>query len=150
MAPPPFDGLPAAAADPAILGQLLGALEDPDIRATPAAYGLLLKHPVESRVSDSYALPASRDPGVLRDVAKAMAAASTGPVREAGKELIAGSQIPTLLIWSSEDEVFPLAHAERYADELRNAELVEIDDSFSFTPEDRPEAVAAAIRSFAA
>ena len=107
--PPPFDGLPAAAADPAILGQLLGALEDPEIRASPPAYGLLLKHPVESEVSDSYALPASRDPGVLRDVAKAMAAASTGPVRAAGNELIAGSRIPIQLIWSSEDEVFPIA-----------------------------------------
>jgi pimeloyl-ACP methyl ester carboxylesterase len=148
--PPPFDGLPAAASDPAVLGQLLGALEDPAIRAIPAAYGLLLKRPVEPEVSDSYALPASRDEGVLRDVAKAMASASTAPVREAGEHLIADSEIPTLLIWSSEDEVFPLAHAERYAGELSEAELVEIDDSFSFTPEDRPEAVAAAIRSFAA
>jgi pimeloyl-ACP methyl ester carboxylesterase len=146
--PPPFDGLPAAAADPAILGQLLGALEDPEIRATPPAYGLLLKHPVEKEVSDSYALPASRDPGVLRDVAKAMAAASTGPVRAAGNELIAGSRVPTQLIWSSEDEVFPIAHAERYAAALSDAELVTIDDSFSFTPEDRPDAVAAAIRRF--
>ena len=43
--PPPFDGLPAAAVDPAVLGQLLGALSDRAIRATPAAYGLLIKHP---------------------------------------------------------------------------------------------------------
>jgi pimeloyl-ACP methyl ester carboxylesterase len=147
--PPPFDGLPAAAADPDALGQLLSALEDPAIRATPPAYGLLLKHPVESEVSDSYALPASRDPGVLRDVAKAMASASTSPVREAGEQLIATSEIPTLLIWSREDEVFPIAHAERYAAELTTADLVSIDNSFSFTPEDRPDAVAAAIRSFA-
>ena len=80
-----------------------------------------------------------------------MAAASTGPVREAGSELIAGSEIPTLLIWSSEDEVFPLAHAERYAGGApRTPSWSQIDDSFSFTPEDRPDAVAAAIRSFAA
>jgi pimeloyl-ACP methyl ester carboxylesterase len=145
--PPPFDGLPSAAADPELLGQLLGALEDPAIRATPLAYGLLLKRPSEA--SDSYALPASRDEGVLRDVAKAMAAAATAPVRAAGEHLIASSELPTLLIWSSEDEIFPLAHAERYAAALPNAELVAIDDSFSFTPEDRPDAVAAAIGSFA-
>jgi len=78
-----------------------------------------------------------------------MAAASTGPVRAAGNELIAGSRIPIRLIWSSEDEVFPIAHAERYAAALSDAELVTIDDSFSFTPEDRPDAVAAAIRRFA-
>lgn len=147
--PPPFDGLPAAARDPELLGQLLGALEDPAIRTTPPAYGLLLKRPVEVEVSDSYALPACRDTGVLHDVAKAMASASTAPVRVAGEHLIASSDLPTQLIWSSEDEVFPIAHAERYARDLKHGELVRIDDSFSFTPEDRPEAVAEAIRDFA-
>jgi pimeloyl-ACP methyl ester carboxylesterase len=148
--PEPFDGLPKVAADPEALGQLFAALEDPAMRAIPVAYGLLTKHPLEPGASDSYALPASRDEGVLNDVAKAMASASTAPVREAGEHLIAHSDLPTLLIWSSEDEVFPLAHAERYAAALQNGNLVRIDDSFSFTPEDQPAAVAAAIRSFAA
>jgi pimeloyl-ACP methyl ester carboxylesterase len=147
--PEPFDGLPVAAADPQALGQLLAALEDPAVRVTPAAYGLLAKHPLEPEASDSYALPAGRNEGVLRDVAKAMASASTAPVRAAGEHLIAHSDLPTLLIWSGEDEVFPLAHAEHYAAALRNASLVRIEDSFGFTPEDQPAAVAAAIRSFA-
>jgi pimeloyl-ACP methyl ester carboxylesterase len=146
--PPPFDGLPAAARDPELLGQLLGALEDPAIRATPPAYGLLLKRPVEIEVSDSYALPASRDKDILRDIAKAMASTSTGPVRAAGEHLIASSDLPVQLIWSNEDEVFPLAHAERYAQALRHGELVRIDDAYSFTPEDRPDAVAEAIGDF--
>jgi pimeloyl-ACP methyl ester carboxylesterase len=144
--PVPFDGLPEAARDPEILGQLLAALEDPAVRAAPVAYGLLLKHPSEA--SDSYALPASRDPGVLRDVAKVMASATTAPVRAAGEALIARHELPTLLIWSEEDAVFPLEHAARYADALSNARLVRIADSYSFTPEDQPEAVATAIRSF--
>ncbi|HEX4464373.1 MAG TPA: alpha/beta hydrolase [Solirubrobacterales bacterium] len=144
--PAPFDGLPEAARDPEALGQLLAALEDPAVRAAPVAYGLLLKHPTEA--SDSYALPASRDPGVLRDVAKAMASATTAPAQAAGEALIAHGELPTLLIWSEEDEVFPLEHAVRYAEELANARLVRIADSYSFTPEDQPEAVATAIRSF--
>ena len=147
--PPPFDGLPTAARDPDLLGQLLGALEDPAIRATPPAYGLLLKRPVEAEVSDSYALPAGRDEGVLRDVAKAMASTSTAPVRAAGERLIASSDLPVQLIWSNKDEVFPIANAERYANALRHSELVRIDDAYSFTPEDRPDAVAEAIRDFA-
>lgn len=147
--PPPFDGLPAAARDPELLGRLLGALEDPEIRATPPAYGLLLKRPIKPEVSDSYALPASRDAGALHDVAKAMASTSTTPVRAAGEHLIASSDLPVQLIWSSEDEVFPLAHAERYAGALQHGELVRIDDAYSFTPEDRPGAVAGAIRDFA-
>jgi pimeloyl-ACP methyl ester carboxylesterase len=147
--PKPFDGLPAAARDPAILGQLLAALEDPGVRASPVAYGHLLKHAIEPEASDAYALPASRDPGVLRDVAKAMVSATTAPVREAGEALIASGEPPALLIWSEEDAVFPLEHASRYADGLANAQLVRIADSFSFTPEDQPAAVAAAIGSFA-
>lgn len=147
--PPPFDGLPAAARDPQVLAGLLQALEDPTIRAAPPAYGLLLKHPIEPEVSDSYALPATRQEGVLRDVAKAMVSASTAPVREAGERLIAASELPTLLIWSREDEVFPLEHAERYARELKHGQLVLIEDAYSFTPEDQPAAVAAAIGSFA-
>jgi pimeloyl-ACP methyl ester carboxylesterase len=144
--PAPFDGLPEAARDPEVLGQLFAALEDPAVRAAPVAYGHLLKRPTEA--SDSYALPASRDPGVLRDVAKAMASATTAPVRAAGEALIANSQLPTLLVWSEEDGVFPIAHAARYADELANARLIRLSDSYSFTPEDQPEAVATAIRSF--
>jgi pimeloyl-ACP methyl ester carboxylesterase len=144
--PKPFDGLPEAARDPEVLGQLLAALEDPAVRAAPVAYGHLLKHPTEA--SDSYALPASRDSGVLRDVAKAIASATTAPVRAAGEALIAHHELPTLLIWSEEDKVFPVEHAARYADALADARLVRINDSFSFTPEDQPQAVATAIRSF--
>jgi pimeloyl-ACP methyl ester carboxylesterase len=97
----------------------------------------------------SYALPASRDARVLYDVAKAMATASTKPIRTAGEDLIAESELPTLLVWSSEDEVFPPAHAERYASALKKGEIVRIDDAYSFTPEDQPGAVAEAIRDFA-
>jgi pimeloyl-ACP methyl ester carboxylesterase len=147
--PPPFDSLPAVARDEEALGELLGALENPAVRALPAAYGLLLKHPAEEEASDSYSLPAGRNAGVLHDVAKVMTSTSTEPVRRAGEKLIVESELPTLLVWSSEDEVFPLAHAERYAEALRDARLVRIDDAYSFTPEDRPDAVAAAIREFA-
>lgn len=147
--PPPFDGLPSLARDPQALGAMLGALEDPAIRSTPPAYGLLLKHPIAPEVSDSYALPATREDGVLRDVAKAMMGASTTEVRAAGELLIAASELPTMLIWSREDEVFPLEHAERFAGALKHGQLVVIDDAYSFTPEDRPDAVAAAIREFA-
>jgi pimeloyl-ACP methyl ester carboxylesterase len=147
--PHPFEGLPAAGRDPATLGQLLGALEDPAVRELPAAFGLLVKHPLERRASDSYALPCLRDGYVLRDTAKAMAGASTAAVRDAGEKLIAGWEKPALLVWSREDPVFPVEHARRYAAALPVAELVELDDGYSFLPEDQPQALAAAIASFA-
>jgi pimeloyl-ACP methyl ester carboxylesterase len=146
--PKPFDGLPAAARDPDGLEQLLNALADPAVRKSPVAYGLLLKHETDSAAIDSYALPASRERRVLGDVARVMAATRTAPVRAAGQRLIEGD-LPMRLIWSEEDEVFPIAHAERYAEALSRGQLVRITDSYSFTPEDQPEAVAEAIASFA-
>jgi pimeloyl-ACP methyl ester carboxylesterase len=148
--PPPFDGLPALAREPARLRQLLAALEDPEVRKLPAAFGLLTKQPLDPIVSDSYALPCLRDEGILNDTAAVMSGASTEAVRQAGACLIESWRKPTLLVWSDEDPVFPLAHACRYAAELADARLVEIEDSFSFTPEDRPDALAAAIAGFAA
>jgi pimeloyl-ACP methyl ester carboxylesterase len=42
--PPPFDGLPAVAADEGVLGTLFEALRDREVRASEAAFGLLVKH----------------------------------------------------------------------------------------------------------
>ena len=83
--PPPFDGLPAAAADPAVLSQLFEALRDRDVRATDAAFGLLIKPPIDDLVSDSYALPCVSDADVLRDTAKVMSSAASAPVHAAGQ-----------------------------------------------------------------
>jgi pimeloyl-ACP methyl ester carboxylesterase len=146
--PPPFDGLPALARDPAQLRTLLSALEDRAIRAAPTAFGLLATH-LPDEISDSYALPCLRDDGVLRDTAKAMASADSAPVHAAGRALIAGFHKPALLAWSAEDPVFPIAHARRYAAALPTAELVVLPDSRSWTPEDQPAALAAAIAAFA-
>jgi pimeloyl-ACP methyl ester carboxylesterase len=142
--------LPAIACDAAALRQLLAALEDPEVRKLPAAFGLLVKHRLDQSASDSYALPAALDPNDLRDTAKVMAGASTEVIHRAGATLIESWTSPTVLIWSSEDPVFPLEHARRYSEALPNAQLVEIDNSYSFTPEDQPQADADVLASFAA
>ena len=49
----------------------------------------------------------------------------------------------------ADDEVFPIAHARRYAAALRDARVVEIADSYSFVPEDQPAALARAVASAA-
>jgi pimeloyl-ACP methyl ester carboxylesterase len=148
--PPPFDGLPAIARDPQALGELLRALRDRDVRSTPAAFGLLIKHPIDERVSDSYALPCSESAEILRDTAKVMASASAAPVRAAGRALIERFKASVLLVWSPDDKVFALADAERYAHSLADGRLVLVEDAYSFTPEDQPEGLAEAIAAFAA
>ncbi len=147
--PAPFDGLPAVARDPETLGALLGALRDPEVRRLPAAYGLLIKHPLEAHVSDSYALPCLHDADVLRDTAKVMSAAESAPVHRSGARLIESFSRPVLLAWSPEDQVFALENARRYAGALPDGHLELIADAYSFTPEDQPAALAGALAKFA-
>jgi pimeloyl-ACP methyl ester carboxylesterase len=148
--PPPFDGLPEVAKDPAVLGQLFEALRDRGVRSTPPAYGLLIKHPIDDLVSDSYALPSVSDPEILRDTGKVMSTATSDPVHTAGRKLIASFERPVLFAWGSEDRVFSLANAERYAAELTDGQVALIDDAYSFTPEDQPLRLADAIERFCA
>jgi pimeloyl-ACP methyl ester carboxylesterase len=148
--PPPFDGLPAIATDPARLGQLFEALRDRAIRSTPPAYGLLIKHRIDDLVSDSYALPCVTDPALLHDTAKVMSSASSEPVHAAGQRLIDTFDRPVLFAWGPDDQVFPLANARRYAGELAAGQVALIPDAFSFTPEDQPQRLATAIAEFCA
>jgi pimeloyl-ACP methyl ester carboxylesterase len=146
--PPPFDGLPAIAAESAALGQLFEALRDRSIRSTPPAYGLLIKHPIDELVSDSYALPCVVNSDVLRDTAKVMSSAASGPVHAAGQRLLGDFDRPVLFAWGPEDQVFPLANARRYAAGLADARLTLIPNAYSFTPEDQPQLLATAIAEF--
>jgi len=143
--PPPFAALPVAARDVEGLGQLLRGLESRELRRTPAAYGLLMKRPIDDVVFDSYALPCLRSRDVLGDVAKVMASASSAPLHDAARRLVAGFTRPVRFAWSPEDPLFPIAHAERYAAALADGRVGAIDDAYSFTPEDQPERLAALI-----
>jgi pimeloyl-ACP methyl ester carboxylesterase len=148
--PPPFDGLPLIARDTDALGHLFEALRDPALRRSPNAYGRLIKHPIDDAVFDSYALACLFDAAVLRDASRVMSSAATPPVHEAGRRLIAERSMPVLFAWPTEDSVFPIANARRYAAALANARVVEIADAYSFTPEDQAGALADAIADFAA
>ena len=147
--PAPFDGLPAAAKDPEILGQLFEALRDRAIRSTPPAFGLLIKHPIDDIVSDSYALPCVSDPRILRDTSKVMSGTTSAPVQAAGRRLIAEFKRPVLFAWSPEDKVFAPADARRYSEALTDGRMVLIEDAYSFTPEDQPDRLAEEIAKFA-
>ncbi|OBK45279.1 hypothetical protein A5655_00515 [Mycobacterium sp. 1081908.1] len=148
--PPPFDGLPLVARDPNALAELLGALRDPQIRRSEAAYGLLIKRPIPDEVFDSYVLPSITDPMILRDIAAVMSGTDSRELHAAGRALAESFDKPVLFAWNVDDTVFPIANAERYAADLADAAVVRIEGSYSFTPEDRPDALADAIGTFSA
>ena len=146
--PPPFTGLREAGKSETFLKQAMQSLRTAEGRRRPGAFGLLMKHPVEETIFDSYALPAIEDDRILHDIAKAMRSASEVPVREAAEILASTFHKPVLFAWASEDPVFPLAHARAYAAKFSDARVELIDDAFSFTAEDQPDRLAGLIADF--
>jgi len=58
-------------------------------------------------------------------------------------------QVPTRLLHGSEDEVVPLAWAERAADRIPESELVVLDDCAHWPPREAPETVVQHVREIA-
>ena len=149
--PAQFEYLRLLARDPEALRMAAEGLRDPSFQeASFGPAGGIMKRLPPPEVLASYALAGAEDPEVRKDVAVVISTASTAALRAASRVLVDGPGLPTLLVWSSEDAVFPVAHAQAYAEALPQAELVVIDDALTFTPEDRPDAVADAIKRFAA
>lgn len=57
---------------------------------------------------------------------------------------------PALVAWASEDRLMPREHGRRLAELLPQGRLVEIDDSYTLIPEDRPQELATHIRELQA
>jgi pimeloyl-ACP methyl ester carboxylesterase len=56
--------------------------------------------------------------------------------------------IPCLLIWGEQDKVVPLSIGERLQKDLRNSELIVLEDTGHLVPEERPEDVYQYMRNF--
>jgi haloalkane dehalogenase len=63
---------------------------------------------------------------------------------------LARLDVPVLLLWGEGDEFAPVAGAHRFDSELRDTELVVIDDAGHFVWEDAPERCAEALVRFLA
>ena len=109
---------------------------------TPIALGKLTKRPVPREVTDAWGGPLRSNREVRRDAAKALRGASKEHTLRAA-EALRGFDKPVLLAWAPEDRaVFPMKYAERFRQELPNARLETVPDSYSFVPEDNPERLA--------
>ena len=105
------------------------------------------KKTVDPELVDAWLEPILKDGGVRRDAGEFMAGANRSQTIEAAKAL-ESFESPTLLVWASEDKVFPLSYAERLADAMPNARITEVQGAGTFVALDQPERVAEAIRSF--
>ena len=142
--PKAFRPLIAAAKMPGALYGALSPLRARPARRLPIAFGWLAKRPMDDQASDSYCLPALEDKGVMHDVREVLKGVDPRHTEEAARRLATFDK-PALLAWSREDKFFPPEQAERLAKVLPQGRLEWIDDSYTFSPEDRPDRVAALV-----
>lgn len=142
-----FAPLAVAARLRPLLYAIVQTMRVPLLARAPLAYGWLAKRPLDDELLRSFTLPAIRSAAVRRDLAKAIAGLDPRLTLEAAERLRAFSG-PTLLAWAKEDRFFPLEHAHRLASILPDARVAEIDDAWTFVPEDRPDRLVELIAGF--
>lgn len=147
--PAQFSWLCSAARSPERFRDLANGMQSSEMRIAGygPATGITKRLPPEELLR-SYALPGYANEEIRANAAAVMSSSSSAALHSASRRLMSDTGLPILLIWSREDPVFPVQNARRFATELPDARIVEFDDAFSFTPEDRPDAVAAALREF--
>jgi pimeloyl-ACP methyl ester carboxylesterase len=99
-------------------------------------------------VVEAYLWPAGRSAGVRRDLRKLLRAVHSRHTLAAAARLRTFER-PVLLVWGTEDKLFPMRFAHRLADVLPDARVVEVPDTYTFMSEDQPGAVVRHIVEFA-
>lgn len=142
-----FAYLKALARLPGGMALLGGLLRSRLVCRGPLGFAPLVRRSLSDAVLDAYRLPATRDAGVRRDLAKVMRGISPRYTQEAARraDRFRG---PVLLAWAEEDFLFPLRLARGLADAFPRAELRTVRGSGTFIPEDQPRWLAEEIRRF--
>ena len=113
----------------------------------PITYGWATKRPIPDDVMAAYTDPLRTDAGVRNDLRRYLLGLSSDQLAAVSPRLSSFTK-PSLIVWPTEDRVFPAEGARRLADTLPDAELVEVADSYSWVPEDQPAALAGLLASF--
>ncbi len=144
--PAPIKHLQLFGRTPAGLRLLAESLRFRPVQRLPIAFGLLTRRPIPAEIMTSYTGPLRNIPGVRRDFAALVRSISTRFALET-VEALRRFDRPTLLAWARQN-FFPLAHAERLAGLLPDAELEIIEQSGPFIGEDAPHELARLIEDF--
>jgi pimeloyl-ACP methyl ester carboxylesterase len=137
----------APARIPGAIPVAFGALRLRAARRLPIAYGWLTKKPIDREADDSYVLPVLTRREIRRDLRRVLARADSRETIGAAL-MLSNWERPTLIAWSKEDRFFPLEHGERLAKIIPGARFEAIEGSRTFSPEDRPDRLAALIGGF--
>ncbi len=136
-----------AAKVPGGLNAMIQPLRLRPLRRLPFAFGWMSKRPVSDEVMDGWLRPMLTQRGIRRDLLKYLRAVDKRDTLEASERLRSFDR-PALVVWAKEDRVMPPEHGRRLAELLPRGRLIEIADSYTLIPEDRPEELARVIRGF--
>ena len=133
---------------PALFGLFMQQMRLKPVRRLPLAFGWLTRRG-DATVA-RWMQPVLHQPEIRRDTVRVLRAiaADRGLLVDVAERLPAFDR-PALIVWAGEDRVMPPEHGRRLAELLPQGRLVEVGDSDTLIPLDRPEALAAAIRDLA-
>lgn len=118
------------------------------MRRMPFVYGQMSKRGVPDDLLRSWLEPLRRRE-IQRDLRKYV-----GDVRQGKRDMAAATETlpsfdrPVLVVWDSEGRMMPTEHGLRLTEAFPNARLVEVDDSYTLVPIDRPDLLVAELRRF--
>ena len=147
--PPAFAFLPVLAKAPGSIAALTQVVRPKLLQRLPITFGWVSKRPVPPETVASYLGPSRHNRAIRKDLARFLKGVNKKHTLAAAEKLPAFDK-PVLLVWASEEKLFPLSLAERLAEKLPNATIVEIADSYTFIPEDKPAELATHIVEFVA
>ncbi|WP_214324926.1 alpha/beta fold hydrolase [Nonomuraea sediminis] len=132
---------------PALFGAFMQQMRLRLVRRLPIAFGWLTRR--GDAATARWMRPVLRQPDIRRDTVKLLrAAAAEKDFLTDSSEWLPTFQRPALIVWASQDRVMPPEHGRRLAALLPQAELAEIDDSYTLVPLDQPERLSALVRKF--
>ncbi|WP_328982652.1 alpha/beta hydrolase [Streptomyces mirabilis] len=132
---------------PRLFGMFMQQMRLRPLRRMPVAFGWLTLR--GDAATARWIRPVLERPEIRRDAVRILraAAADTGLLLAAAERLPRFDR-PALVVWARGDRVMPPEHGRRLAALLPRGLLVEIDDSYTLVPLDRPTELARAIREF--
>lgn len=120
------------------------------LRRLPFTFGWMSKR-LPDETMDAWFGNAIGDAAIRRDMRKYVrgARAAKGTLVKAS-EAMASFDGPTLIVWATEDRIFPIALGRRLAETIPNATLVEVEDSYTLITEDQPAELCRHLEQFLA
>jgi pimeloyl-ACP methyl ester carboxylesterase len=132
---------------PALFGLFMQQMRLRPLRRLPLAFGWLTK--TGDTATARWLKPVLQRAAIRRDTVRVLRAiAADRRLMLEAAERLPDFDRPALVVWAGQDRVMPLEHGRRLAGLLPKARLVEIADSYTLIPLDRPSEFAQSVREF--